>query len=274
VGRPTRLRAGFFASVAAFVGLIGLVAAAAPAHAAAAPAPGTTKVVIYGDSLIWEARDFLTFLSAANGVPAEVRSFGGTATCDWFDDMRSYLPQAKPKVVVFAFSGNNFTACMRPEDRTLFGRALAAKYESDTETAIDLAKRVHARVLLVGAPRSRISQADPNWDRIQRDYQGFARRRPGVVSYADGGRLIAPNGEWSAQRRCLPRERTIVDLFDTRPCDAHDMITVRAPDGAHFCPGEAHAVRGVTGACPRYSSGAFRYASNIVIAARRAVYGS
>ena len=35
--------------------------------------------------------------------------------------------------------------------------------------------------------------------------------------------------------------------------------SVRDPDGLHFCPASAEAHRGVTGDCPVWSSGAFRY---------------
>jgi hypothetical protein len=34
---------------------------------------------------------------------------------------------------------------------------------------------------------------------------------------------------------------------------------VRAADGTHFCPAPVTVVRGVTGACPVWSSGAFRF---------------
>jgi hypothetical protein len=84
--------------------------------------------------------------------------------------------------------------------------------------------------------------------------------------------LIAPRGRWSLQQPCLPREFAIVS-DGKHVCNSSARITVRAPDGAHFCPGGWPAVNGITRSCPRYSSGAYRYASTIVREAHRQVYG-
>jgi hypothetical protein len=231
---------------------------------AAAVRPTKTKVVVYGDSLTWEARDYVTFLGALGGYSAEVRSFGGTATCDWFNDMRAHLARERPAVVVFAFSGNNLTPCMQLHKRALVGDALAAKYGRDTSSAVSIARRYGARVVLVGAPRSRSGRDDVHWDRIQREYRALAATDRTHVRYADGGKLIAPYGRWSGTRPCLAHERTLVERDGYRPCTRKNRIAVRAPDGAHFCPGNRPANHGVTAGCPRYSSGAFRYATTIV----------
>src|SRR6478672_3013389 len=41
-------------------------------------------VVLYGDSLAWEARQSFSFTLAAAGADVKVRTFGGTAICDFF----------------------------------------------------------------------------------------------------------------------------------------------------------------------------------------------
>src|SRR4051812_19255509 len=98
------------------VGVIGAPATAAPeasgksrtsnaasvARIAGVAIPRNRTVVVWGDSLAWEARDYLAFLGAANGMPTEVRSFGGSAICDWFADMRAHLRATRPAVVVLA----------------------------------------------------------------------------------------------------------------------------------------------------------------------------
>jgi hypothetical protein len=251
------IRRAMFSAVLAVASLFGTVAIASPA--AAAP---QRNVVVYGDSLAWEAKDFVAVLGAANGMPTEVRSFGGTATCDWFTDMRSYLPKVKAQVVVLAFSGNNITPCMRPGGTYLLGDALQAKYAADTKRAITIARSTGARVVLVGAPRPHGSGRD--WDFLHEAYRDLAGTSPRWVSYVDGGRLIAPAGAWSRTRSCLPNERRIVNTDGSRACTRTNRIAVRAPDGAHFCPGGAAAVNGITTTCRKYSSGAFRYASTIV----------
>jgi hypothetical protein len=251
----------------AVTALAGFVAASsAPAGAA------TNLVVVYGDSLVWEAKDYTAWLGGANGMPTLVKSFGGTATCDWFRSMRADLRTLRPKVVILAFSGNNMTPCMRPRGRWLTGDALERKYVRDTSTAVVIARSVGAKVLLVGAPRSRGSMGDADWDRIHDAYRTVARGRSSVVRFVDGGRLIAPNGRFRAMRGCLPPERSLVNADGSRPCTRRGLIDVRAPDGAHFCPRGKGAVNGVTGACPRYASGAYRYASTMVREAHRAIF--
>jgi hypothetical protein len=250
----------------AVASLFGMVSSAVPAAAA----PRET-VVVYGDSLTWEAKDFLAVLGAANGMATDVRSFGGTATCDWFADMRTHLLKVRAKVVVLAFSGNNITPCMRPHGAYLVGEDLRAKYAADTKTAISLARSTGARVVLVGAPRSHGSGHD--WDFLHETYRDVAARASTFVDYVDGGRLIAPGGAWSRTRSCLAHERRIVNADGTRSCNRANKIAVRAPDGAHFCPGGAMAVNGITTTCRKYSSGAFRYASTIVRGSYYTIFG-
>jgi hypothetical protein len=228
-------------------------------------------VVVYGDSLTFEARDFVAFLGSANGMTTVVRSFGGTATCDWMSRIRTDMRTIRPRLVVLAFSGNNITPCMYPEGHELTGDALKDKYARDTNAAVKVVRASGARAVLVGAPRSENARTDADWDRIHDAYRRIADRTAGVT-FADGSRLIAPGGKWSATQTCLDRERTIVNTDGTRPCTTRNRITVRAPDGAHFCPGGKAAMRGVTGSCPRYASGAYRYASTIVRAAHLGVF--
>src|SRR4051794_18583071 len=113
--------------------VIGTASSVAAASAAAVPpVPRNRTVVVWGDSLAWEAGAYITFLGAANGMPTEVRSFGGTATCDWFRDMRAYLPVARPAVVGLAFSGDKLTPRMRPAGGDPLGQKPPAKNEGGT----------------------------------------------------------------------------------------------------------------------------------------------
>jgi hypothetical protein len=269
------LRASFvaFALSAALVGGA-LVATPAPAQAQAHPHAyrTTPRVVVYGDSLAWEARDYITWLGAVNGMDVTLRAYGGTALCDWFPEAAWTLRAARPETVVWAFSGNNLTACIRPRGRTLEGVELARRYQQDARRAVVLSRAAGANVVFVGSPRSWAARHDAKWQRISAVYERVAKRNRKDVRFVDGGRLIAPGGAWRSTQPCLPREKGVVDADGSRPC-RDGRIVVRAPDGAHFCPGGAPAVLGVTQACPRYSSGAFRYASTIVREAHSAVYG-
>ncbi len=92
-------------------------------------------------------------------------------------------------------------------------------------------------------------------------YRDVAAAHP-RIQYADAGVAISPDGKFIATQRCLPFELRIPQARDA--CGAADgTITVRGSDG-HFCPTPT------TGSleCSTYSSGALRYAINLLQAAR------
>jgi hypothetical protein len=83
--------------------------------------------------------------------------------------------------------------------------------------------------------------------------------------YVDAGQAVLDHGRWTARLSCLPLE----------PCDrrpgSNQQNVVRAPDGAHFCPVGGAAVRGITGSCPVWSSGAYRYGLALATPVERAL---
>jgi hypothetical protein len=85
-------------------------------------------------------------------------------------------------------------------------------------------------------------------------YASLAKVEP-RIKYFDAGASVLAHGSWTKTLPCLAGE----------PCTGGtDEIgtavnIVRAPDGGHFCPTAPAAVRGVTGVCPVWSSGAYRY---------------
>ena len=82
----------------------------------------------------------------------------------------------------------------------------------------------------------------------------------------------------AAQRSVLLRGRTYTDVLPclpAEPCSGSasrpsvGVNVVRAPDGAHFCPRpDAPAVEGVTGPCPVWSSGAYRFGTAMATGGR------
>ncbi|HVM67739.1 MAG TPA: hypothetical protein VMU14_22890 [Acidimicrobiales bacterium] len=62
-------------------------------------------------------------------------------------------------------------------------------------------------------------------------------------------------GRWTETLPCLPGE----PCTGGRDANGTPVNVVRAPDGAHFCPGAPAAVRGVTAGCPVWSSGSWRF---------------
>jgi hypothetical protein len=241
-------------------------AAAVPVRDAAvvsSPAPtplSNPLVILYGDSLAWEAKD--AFVQAFAGHPeAQIitRTFGGTAICDWLDQMRDDAANLAPGAVVLEFSGNNLTPCMEDVDgRGLTGDAYWARYRADAQAAIDTFAPHNTRVYLAGAPISYDQEAsgDFHGGLVNAMYEQLAGERVGVV-YVDAGAAVLDHGRWTATLPCVPGE----------PCTGgtdragRAVNLVRAPDGGHFCPAAEEAKLGIVGACPVWSSGAFRYAN-------------
>jgi hypothetical protein len=232
---------------------------------ASVPAPSTPTaiglskplVILYGDSLAWEAED--AFVDAFAGLPyvqVLTRTYGGTAICDWFDEMQADAALA-PGAVVLEFSGNALTSCMQDADgRGLTDAAYWVHYRADAENAIAIFASTNTRVFLAGAPVSQRQQltGDFHGGLVNGMYVDIATHHP-EVEYVDAGAAVLDHGQWTHTLPCLRGEPCTggTDLLD------RGFNVVRAPDGGHFCPAAEDAKRGVTATCPVWSSGAYRY---------------
>ncbi len=117
-------------------------------------------VMLYGDSLAWEARQVFENALADQPVEVVTRTFGGTAICDWHDEMTEDAATLRPGLVVIEFVGNNYTSCMQdPAGDALVGAALVDRYTADAETAIATFASIDAQVVLAGAPIARPATA-------------------------------------------------------------------------------------------------------------------
>ena len=213
------------------------------------------RVILYGDSLAFESRDYFA-LALQSGADVEVvdRTFGGTAICDRLDRMRTDLRALQPTAVVLEFVGNNVTDCVRGPGGSLTGDALVQKYRDDARIATEIFAGAGVRVYWMGAPSIATSQAD-DFRRVRQTYEEEARRltfaTPPLprVQYADAGRAVLDGGRFTATLPCLPSEGPGEGCVGGH-------ISVRALDGVHFCP-----VRTREGGdrCPVYSGGAARF---------------
>lgn len=215
------------------------------------------EVVLFGDSLAFQAAPYFTWLLHSSGV-AQVKSdvFSGTATCDWLPVMRR-VARSHPWAVVMEFVGNTFTKCM--------GGCLAesssaiARYCSDMTAAIQLFMDVGTRVYLEGTPitRTQWETHDPHWNDLNHAFAALASKYPGRVTYVDAGEAVeGRGGSFTSTLPCLYFE----------PCDGPVIggvrsDVVRSPDGVHFCPAISGNALGLVTPCPVYSSGAYRFAS-------------
>jgi hypothetical protein len=225
------------------------------------------RVVLWGDSLAYEAA--LPFVARLrnethDAFAVDARTFGGTATCDWLPDMRRQAAAGPIAAAVLEFSGNALTRCMTdPGGQPLRGQAYLRAYRDATLEAVRILQAAGARVYLVGAPPSRRPSAEGA--ALLGLYRALATQRTGVV-FVDAGRVVLDDGHWTATLPCL------VDESAADGCVA-GRIVVRAPAGAHFCPGAGPAVGGVTGPCPRWSSGATRFGRAMADAVAGALEG-
>ena len=223
-------------------------------------------VILYGDSLAWEAQDsFRQALRIAGIREVSTETFGGTAICDWLPQMRRDAIIVHPRVVVVEFSGNAFTPCMRDSDgRPLSGPTYMARYRQDAATVLGIFHAVGTIVYLAGAPISRQAELTHSGGPLNQLYAALAATNLGV-RYVDAGQTVLNHGRWTERLPCLPDE----------PCDrrpgSNRQNVVRAPDGAHFCPVGGAAARGVTGLCPVWSSGAYRYGLALATPVERAL---
>ena len=192
------------------------------------PTPSKSRgpVLVYGDSLIEQASPYLRSTD-------QVRAFGGTALCDWVDNMARAATVEQPSVMVVEFVGNDLTPCMQnyqtPEE-------VRAKYEADMAR---LKRRVDAPILWVGAPAFR--------DRAPTTL-GLYSSEPRFV---DAGEAVLADGAYTDTLPCLADEGQIQGCVNGR-------IRVRASDGAHFATSGSG-----------YSAGGRRFADAIDSAIRK-----
>jgi hypothetical protein len=224
-----------------------------------APEPlAARRVVLYGDSLAWQARGFFTAALAGAGITqVTTRTYGGTAICDWFGQMRADAAAIDPDAVVVEFSGNALTRCMRALDGSaLTGAAYFQKYAADAAAVLDIFTPGHTLVFFAGAPISRGAErtGDPTTPTLHTIYAAVARSTP-YGRYTDAGASVLSGGRWTETLPCLAGE----PCTGGRDANGTPVNIVRAPDGAHFCPGAPAAVRGVTTECSVWDGGAWRY---------------
>jgi hypothetical protein len=210
--------------------------------------PGPPRIVLYGDSLVSEGAQDFSFLAGQWGASVRVRTFPGTAICDYLSAMTADADGWLPTVAVLAFSGDAFTPCMASVQ--LGSPQYYAKYKDDAQTAISIFRSVGTKVVLVGLPRVASPSLSENVAILNAVYQFLADTNPGVM-YDDAGEAVMANGQFTWTLPCLPGE----------PCTGPSGTNVvRSPDGVHFCPSGGTTLVGGLEECDVYSSGAFRFA--------------
>ncbi|WP_243407713.1 hypothetical protein, partial [Frankia canadensis] len=176
-----------------------------------------------------------------------VRTWGGTAPCDWLTDIRDQVRRWRPTVVALAFSGNQGTACMQ-------GRDLITAYRQDVTEAVRLLTDYGADVILVEAPPRRDQEVDAaGLTPLDRVWREIAASWPRTRVAPAGRAVTTATGHFTPMLPCVAGET----------CGPGGQVTVRSPDGVHFCP----KVEPPMVACPVVAAGAVRYGTAIARAA-------
>jgi len=276
--RPSRTAAvvflvGLCAVGAAFVGgtLTGRTFADSESASRSGPAVevpverAPQHVFVYGDSLVVQAEPYFNPVATALDMTVTVRAWGGIAPCDELGSLAEDLRDARPHVVVFAFSGNSLSDCMRDESgRLAAGTDILAKYRSDIDTAARMTIQAGVPFIVASPPAS--EDHSGNWQQLDTVFREIAASHQPYVQYTDAGSQIAPDGLFAPTQRCLPFE---LNNPQSKPLCLSEggSIGVRATDGVHFCSDPAAATTSAT-SCSEYSSGALRYAIALVTAAK------
>jgi hypothetical protein len=222
------------------------------------------RVFVYGDSLAVQSEPYFAAVAKALDLKVTVRAFGGIAPCDALGWLQKDVQHSRPQIVVFAFSGNSQSECMRDTSgQLLLGASLLSKYRTDIETAI--ATAAHARVPFVLASPPAIENRRDTWKQLDLLYRDIAAQHPDI-QYTDAGAQIAPDGQYAPTQRCLPFELNLPQ--SKQLCNsAGGSIGVRAADGVHFC-NDPSSPATIASSCSQYSSGALRYAIALVSSAK------
>jgi hypothetical protein len=234
----------------------------------------------YGDSLLSEIQSQLGFQLGLDGIHLTVDSYGGIALCDKIPAIQDRVNSGQTTLVVIQFSGNAFTPCMAGVKSEA---SLLAKYQSDLtyiaawlhERRVPLmvvanppglnptsGPRVIPTTWSVGEIPEGFAPRDPAFNQMyQATVSGFRHRGWDVEYVAADKAVAARNGSWTYVLPCLRFETAAMG------CNSQHLITVRAPDTAHFCPIPVTGPDGAPG-CAVWASGAWRYAEAVSTAAR------
>jgi hypothetical protein len=229
--------------------------------------PPRPKIIFYGDSIGTEVNWFLPrYIREHTGGTVYLRTFGGTNACKWIEDAQrdQYLDA---DIVLMVFTGADFVTCMQKNGKPL--RDLVRIYKTVHDSKQLASMFPNAQVFFIGYARSEVEQLQldrgktPLSSILNTLFKIAAQEQPNW-HYLDGESPLYLNGRWS--------ERLACKWFDQRACE-NGTVQVRAPDGAHMCPGEA-ALDGLTVHCSMHNSGAIRLMHQIVRSVTKVFSGS
>jgi len=179
-------------------------------------------VVVVGDSLAEQSSDALGSVGDATGIDVEVHAYGGSALCDWDEELDDLAADPPPQLVL-SFSGNAVTPCFNPDLETLSAGEIADRYRVALDEAIGKFDPDETTVWVVLPPPIGDPALEDNAAAMRAMYLE-ASRASGGPRIIQGGALLAPDGVY--------HERLTCQEWDD--CDPDGSVSVREPDGIHL----------------------------------------
>lgn len=192
---------------------------------APAPPPQAVRWLVYGDSLSQQSVPYLSQYGSVGN-----RWYGGSAPCNWDQNLSNENAVFAPQRVLVQFIGN-LPACMN-------GRDPQTGYEQDLFKLVGYWRAHGVPVVMIISPPTLTDE--------------FAWARQAEIDVAnmfnipvgDAGQSVLLNGQFTFFLPCLASETPAMGCGAEVP----GQIRVRLPDGIHF-------------ATTTYSSGAARFAA-------------
>lgn len=183
-------------------------------------------IAVVGDSLIEQSRDQLAAHADAAGLRLEAHAFGGSAPCDWRDEL-ARLAEAEPRHLVLSFAGNDNTPCVNPEGGgPRDPQTIADAYAEMMPGLLDLFAEADTEVYLALPPPVGEPASEPAAAAIRATYRDLAAGRPELTLIDPAPLLGDDDGRFAAALPCEP--------WEADECGPDGTITVRLPDGIHL----------------------------------------
>jgi hypothetical protein len=239
-------------------------AALMPAKAKAMVIPTPATAIVYGDSILYESRiEAAKLFNKKKGWTYYLRTYPGTAVCDWQSTLESDLITYRPTIVTLETMGNTWTECMKDSNGNLpvFGsQAWKDKYRADINKFFATATAAGSKVLYI----NQLPVFDGATNTAELALTAIGKQEAAKfrgVSISNAPRnSVSNSGKFVWTKKCLGSETVAMG------CNLATLqIPVRNPDGLHLCPVSLNNYNFLSG-CPIYSSGAVRYGKAIVTA--------
>ena len=203
------------------------------------------SALIYGDSLTYESRAWVTqeFATKAGWVQ-HPHQFPGFALCDFQAWLPADLAAYHPSVVAVESAGNTTRPCMLDANGNQLdptSDAFFAKYHADMHAFFKAVTDTGATVLWVDAPPMLNTEWDSRILKLEAVAKEVAASYPGVSVSTVPRNQVSNAGKYTATKPCLRTETVAQGCGLPGPGLIWIRTVVGIQTGIHFCPGGLEA---------------------------------